>query len=94
MSLGTQEDKAHGGIGKESVSSAQNRRSRWAGSFVRILPFLEEAGAPAEKASSVEEAAEVSSSADVADRVDKSGAPAIPENSESGQNDPDASKVS
>jgi len=53
-----------------------------------------EAGAPAEKASSVEEAAEVSSSADVADRVDKSGAPAIPENSESGQNDPDASKVS
>ena len=53
-----------------------------------------EAGAPAEKASSVEEAAEVSSSTDVADRVDKSGAPAIPENSESGQNDPDASKVS
>ena len=53
-----------------------------------------EAGAPAEKASSVEEAAEVSSSADVADRVDKSGAPAIPEDSESGQNDPDASKVS
>ena len=53
-----------------------------------------EAGAPAEKASSVEEAAEVSASADVADRVDKSGAPAIPENSESGQNDPDASKVS
>ncbi len=53
-----------------------------------------EAGAPAEKASSVEEAAEVSSSTDVADRVDKLGAPAIPENSESGQNDPDASKVS
>ena len=53
-----------------------------------------EAEAPAEKASSVEEAAEVSSSTDVADRVDKSGAPAIPENSESGQNDPDASKVS
>ena len=53
-----------------------------------------EAGAPAEKAGSVEEAAEVSSSTDVADRVDKSGAPAIPENSESGQNDPDASKVS
>ena len=53
-----------------------------------------EAGAPAEKASPVEEAAEVSSSTDVADRVDKSGAPAIPENSESGQNDPDASKVS
>ena len=53
-----------------------------------------EAGAPAEKASSVEEAAEVSSSTDVADRVDKSGAPAIPENSESGQNDPGASKVS
>ena len=53
-----------------------------------------EAGAPAEKASSVEEAAEVSSSTDVADRVDKLGAPAIPENSESGQNDPGASKVS
>jgi small subunit ribosomal protein S2 len=53
-----------------------------------------EAGAPAEKASPAEEAAEVSSSTDVADRVDKSGAPAIPENSESGQNDPDASKVS
>ena len=53
-----------------------------------------EAGAPAEKASPVEEAAEVSSSTDVADRVDKLGAPAIPENSESGQNDPGASKVS
>lgn len=53
-----------------------------------------EAGAPAEKAGSVEEAAEVSSSTDVADRVDKLGAPAIPENSESGQNDPGASKVS
>ena len=53
-----------------------------------------EAGAPAEKASPAEEAAEVSSSTDVADRVDKSGAPAIPENSESGQNDPDTSKVS
>jgi len=53
-----------------------------------------EAGAPAEKASSVEEAAEVSSSTDVADRVDKLGAPAIPENSESGQNDPGASKIS
>ena len=53
-----------------------------------------EAGAPAEKASSVEEAAEVSSSTDAADRVDKLGAPAIPENSESGQNDPGASKVS
>ena len=53
-----------------------------------------EAGAPAEKASSVEEAAEVSSSTDVADRVDKLGAPAIPENSESGQNDPGVSKVS
>ena len=53
-----------------------------------------EAGAPAEKASPAEEVAEVSSSTDVADRVDKSGAPAIPENSESGQNDPDASKVS
>lgn len=53
-----------------------------------------EAGAPAEKASSVEEAAEVSSSTDVADRVDKLGAPAIPENSESGQNDPGASKMS
>ena len=53
-----------------------------------------EAGAPAEKASSVEEAAEVSSSTDAADRVDKLGAPAIPEHSESGQNDPGASKVS
>ena len=53
-----------------------------------------EAGAPAEKASPAEEVAEVSSSTDVADRVDKSGAPAIPESSESGQNDPDASKVS
>ena len=53
-----------------------------------------EAGAPAEKASSVEEAAEVSSSTDVADRVDKLGARAIPENLENGQNDPDASKVS
>jgi small subunit ribosomal protein S2 len=53
-----------------------------------------EAGVPAEKASPAEEVAEVSSSIDVADRVDKSGAPAIPENSESGQNDPDASKVS
>jgi len=53
-----------------------------------------EAGAPAEKVSPAEEVAEVSSSTDVADRVDKSGAPAIPENSESGQNDPDASKVS
>lgn len=53
-----------------------------------------EAGAPAEKASSVEEAAEVSSSTDVADRVDKLGAPAIPEHSESGQNDPGASKMS
>jgi small subunit ribosomal protein S2 len=53
-----------------------------------------EAGAPAEKASPAEEVAEVSSSTDVADRVDKSGAPAIPENSESGQNDPDTSKVS
>ena len=53
-----------------------------------------EAEAPAEKASPVEKVAEVSSSTDVVDRVDKSGAPAIPENSESGQNDPDASKVS
>jgi small subunit ribosomal protein S2 len=53
-----------------------------------------EAGAPAEKASPAEEVAEVSSSTDVADRVDKSGAPAIPENSESGQNDPGASKMS
>jgi small subunit ribosomal protein S2 len=53
-----------------------------------------EAEAPAEKASPVEKVAEVSSSTDVADRVDKSGAPAIPENSESGQNDPGASKVS
>ena len=53
-----------------------------------------EAGAPAEKAGSVEEAAEVSSSTDAADRVDKLGAPAIPEHSESGQNDPGASKVS
>jgi small subunit ribosomal protein S2 len=53
-----------------------------------------EAGAPAEKASPAEEVAEVSSSTDVADRADKSGAPAIPENSESGQNDPDVSKVS
>ena len=53
-----------------------------------------ETGTPAEKASPAEEAAEVSSSTDVADRVDKSGAPAIPENSESGQNDPGASKVS
>lgn len=53
-----------------------------------------EAGAPAEKASSVEEAAEVSSSTDAADRVDKLGAPAIPEHSESGQNDPGASKMS
>ena len=53
-----------------------------------------EAGAPAEKAGSVEEAAEVSSSTDAADRVDKLGAPAIPEHSESGQNDPGASKIS
>ena len=53
-----------------------------------------EAGAPAEKASPAEEVAEVSSSTDAADRVDKLGAPAIPEHSESGQNDPDASKVS
>ena len=53
-----------------------------------------EAGAPAEKASPVEGVAEVSSSTDVADRADKSGEAAIPENSESGQNDPDASKVS
>ena len=53
-----------------------------------------ETGTPAEKASPAEEAAEVSSSTDVADRVDKLGAPAIPENSESGQNDPGASKVS
>ncbi len=53
-----------------------------------------EAGAPAEKAGSVEEAAEVSSSTDAADRVDKFGAPAIPEHSESGQNDPGASKMS
>ncbi len=53
-----------------------------------------EAGAPAEKAGSVEEAAEVSSSTDAADRVDKLGAPAIPEHSESGQNDPGASKMS
>ena len=53
-----------------------------------------EAGEPAEKAGSVEEAAEVSSSTDAADRVDKLGAPAIPEHSESGQNDPGASKMS
>ena len=53
-----------------------------------------EAGAPAEKASPAEEVAEVSSSTDVADRVDKSGARAIPENLENGQNDPDTSKVS
>jgi small subunit ribosomal protein S2 len=53
-----------------------------------------EAGAPAEKAGSVEEAAEVSSSTDAADRVDTLGAPAIPEHSESGQNDPGASKMS
>jgi len=53
-----------------------------------------ETGTPAEKASPAEEAAEVSSSTDVADRVDKSGARAIPENLENGQNDPDASKVS
>tara|TARA_E500000331_G_C17257935_1_gene713949 strand:- start:2125 stop:3054 length:930 start_codon:yes stop_codon:yes gene_type:complete len=53
-----------------------------------------EAGAPAEKAGSVEEAAEVSSSTDAADRVDNLGAPAIPEHSESGQNDPGASKMS
>ena len=53
-----------------------------------------EAGAPAKKAGSVEEAAEVSSSTDAADRVDKLGAPAIPEHSESGQNDPGASKMS
>ena len=53
-----------------------------------------EAEAPAEKASPVEKVAEVSSSTDVVDRVDKSGAPAIPENSESGQNDPGALKVS
>ena len=53
-----------------------------------------EVGAPAEKASSVEEVIEVSSSTDVSDRVDESGAAVIPENSEGGQNDPDASKVS
>ena len=53
-----------------------------------------EAGAPAEKASPVEEAADVSSSTDTVDPVDKSGVAAIPENSESGQNNPDASKVS
>ena len=53
-----------------------------------------EAGAPAKKAGSVEEAAEVSSSTDAADRVDNLGAPAIPEHSESGQNDPGASKMS
>ena len=53
-----------------------------------------EVGAPAEKASSVEEVVEVSPSTDVSDRVDESGAAAIPENSEGGQNDPDASKVS
>jgi len=33
-------------------------------------------------------------STDTVDPVDKSGVAAIPENSESGQNDPDASKVS
>ena len=53
-----------------------------------------ETGTPAEKASPEEEAAEVSSSTDAADRVDKLGAPAIPEHSESGQNDPGASKMS
>ena len=53
-----------------------------------------EAEAPAEKASPVEEAADVSLSTDTVDPVDKSGVAAIPENSESGQNDPDASKVS
>ena len=53
-----------------------------------------EVGAPAEKASSVEEVVEVSPSTDVSDRVDESGAAAIPENSEGGQNNHDASKVS
>ena len=53
-----------------------------------------EVGAPAEKASSVEEVVEASSSTDVSDRVEESGAAVIPENSEGGQNDPDASKVS